>query len=227
MKYSPCLLVCCLLLIPQLAFSADGNESTVDGPTAIDLLAGGTLNAWKIPSSRWQLHQAVIVGSTGTEKLDLPEWIYTKQRFGDFEFTCEIRLTGDDRRNSGIYFRAKPFDFDGYKRFEAPSGYEFDVAQARPGKKNFWGSLGDWYARPKLRIFADQKTIGQTYQPEDWNRLTIRARGNRLEYWINGIKVMDYLDSDPKGSREGFIGFQIHDGSIMKVEYQKLRVRRL
>ena len=54
--------------------------------------------------------------------------------------------------------------------------------------------------------------------------MTIRARGNRLEYWINGIKIMDYLDNDPKASREGVIGFQIHDGSVMTVEYRNIHV---
>ena len=57
--------------------------------------------------------------------------------------------------------------------------------------------------------------------------MTIRARGNRLEYWINGIKIMDYLDDDPKASREGIIGFQIHDGMVMKVEFRNIRVLAL
>ena len=226
MKYLQSLFVCCLLLVPRPAFSADSNEASepeVNGPSAIDLLAGGSLDAWKIPSKRWAFSDAAMVASTGTEKLNLPEWIYTKQRFGDFVFTCELKLTGDDRRNTGIYFRANPFLFEGYKTFEAPSGYEFDAGKPRAGKNNFWGSLGDWYARKTLRIFADQTTINQAYRPEDWNRMTIRARGNRLEYWVNGIKVMDFRDPDPNGSREGFIGLQIHDGSVMKMAYRNIR----
>ncbi len=87
--------------------------------------------------------------------------------------------------------------------------------------------MGDWYMRPSLRIYADPAIINQTYKPDSWNRMTIRARGNRLEYWINGIKVMDYVDQDPKGSREGVIGFQMHDGSVMKVEYRNIRVLAL
>ncbi|MDB4473673.1 DUF1080 domain-containing protein [Opitutaceae bacterium] len=219
-----------MLLVPRPAFSADSNEASepkVNGPSAIDLLAGGSLDAWKIPSKRWAFSDAAMVASTGTEKLNLPEWIYTKQRFGDFVFTCELKLTGDDRRNTGIYFRANPFLFEGYKTFEAPSGYEFDAGKPRAGKNNFWGSLGDWYARKTLRIFADQTTINQAYRPEDWNRMTIRARGNRLEYWVNGIKVMDFRDPDPNGSREGFIGLQIHDGSVMKMAYRNIRARPL
>ena len=214
--------VCCCLTMPRLAFSEEANqavEPAVKGPGAIDLLEGGTLDAWKVPSARWHVAEQSIVADTGAQKLELPEWLYTKQRFSDFEFTCELKLTGDNRRNTGIYYRVNTFLFErGKKSYEAPSGYEFDAAFHNPQRKNFWGSLGDWYARPSLRIYPDQTIINQVYKPEEWNRMTIRARGNRLEYWINGIKIMNYLDNDPKASRDGVIGMQIHDGSVMKVE---------
>ncbi len=215
------------MAIPHLAFSQDANDATepaVKGEGAIDLLEGGTLEAWKVPSSHWYVEAESIVGRTGDEELQIPEWLYTKQRFSDFEFTCELKLTGDNHRNTGIYYRANTFLFEGYKTFEAPSGYEFDAAFHNSSKKNFWGSLGDWYARKSLRIYPDQTIINQVYKPEKWNRITIRARGNRLEYWINGIKVLDYLDHDPKASRIGVIGFQIHDGSVMMVEYRNIYV---
>lgn len=220
--------VCSCLTMPCLVFSEDANqaiEPTVKGPGVINLLEGGTLDAWKVPSARWYVEEESIVGKTGTEKIEIPEWLYTKQRFSNFEFTCELKLTGDNRRNTGIYYRVNTFLFErGKKPFEAPSGYEFDAAFHNPARKNFWGSLGDWYARPSLRILPDQAIINQVYKPEQWNRMTLRARGNRLEYWINGIKVVDYLDHDPKASREGVIGLQIHDGSVMKVEYRNIRV---
>ena len=216
------LLACSWLMMPHLLFSQDVNEATeplVKGLGVIDLLKGGELEAWKVPSGHWHLKEGSIVGETGTEKLNTPEWIYTKQGFGNFEFTCELKLTGDNRRNTGIYFRVNTISFRG--RFEAPSGYEFDAAAT--GDK-LTGSVGDWYARPSLRISADSAIINQIYNSDNWNRMTIRARGNRLEYWINGIKVMDYRDQDPKGSREGVIGFQMHDGSVMKIEYRNIRV---
>ena len=219
------LFACCCLVMPHLLLAQDVNEATepsVRGAGVIDLLKGGGLEAWKIPSARWHLKDGSIVGETGTEKLTTPEWIYTKQGFSNFEFTCELKLTGDNRRNTGIYFRVKPISYRG--RFEAPSGYEFDAAAT--GDK-LTGSVGDWYARPSLRISADSTIINQIYNSDNWNRMTIQARGNRLEYWINGIKVMDYRDEDPKGSREGVIGFQMHDGSVMKIEYRNIRVLTL
>lgn len=230
MKQVLLIVICSCLTMSNLVYSQDANEATeptVKGKGVIELLEGGTLDAWKVPSDRWYVEEESIVGYTGEEKLELPEWLYTKQRFSDFEFTCELKLTGDNRRNTGIYYRVNTFLFKGKqdkKSYEAPSGYEFDAAFHNPTKRNFRGSLGDWYARPSLRILPDQNIINQVYKSEKWNRMTIRARGNRLEYWINGIKVMDFVDPDPKGSREGTIGFQIHDGMVMTVEYRAIRV---
>lgn len=209
--------------IPSLALAEDdkeGAEPGVQGEGVIELIKKGSLEGWKAPSDRWSIHEGVIVGDTGKTALDAPEWLYTRQRFSDFTFTCEVRLTGDGKANSGIYFRANPIPFKWRKHsYEAASGYEFDVV---PGKH--CGSLGDWYARPKLRVFADRELIESVYRKDDWNRVTIRARGNRLEYWLNGAKIVDYRDKDPKGSREGLIGLQIHDRAVMKVEMRSARV---
>lgn len=219
-------LATCFLVLSLQANEA--TEPTFDGLDAIDLLAGGTMDAWKVPSDRWQIKEGHIVGHTGGERLEIPEWLYTRQRFGDFAFTCEVKLSGENRRNSGIYYRVNIIVHPGTRKigkpFEAPSGYEFDFAFHNPAaERNYTGSLGDWYVRPSLRIYPDQALINQVFQQETWNRYTLRARGNRLEYWINGVKVMDFVDPDPKGSREGVIGFQIHDGAVMQVECRNIR----
>jgi hypothetical protein len=225
MKHILFLFACSCLVMPRLGFSQNVNEAAeppVRGQGVIDLLAGANLDAWKVPSTHWRLEGGSIVGETGAEKLTIPEWIYTKQRFANFEFTCELKLTGDARRNTGIYYRVNTISFR--DRFDAPSGYEFDAAATGD---RLTGSVGDWYARPSLRISADSNIINQVYRSDNWSRMTLRARGNRLEYWINGIKVMDYQDPDPKGSREGVIGFQMHDGAVMKIECRNIRVRPL
>jgi len=53
MKIVLSLLICCYLLLAQPAFCVDANEASepsVIGPAVIDLLKGGTLDAWKVPS---------------------------------------------------------------------------------------------------------------------------------------------------------------------------------
>ena len=221
-------IICILMTLPVCLSQSINSaiEPEVNDSSTINLLDSDNIQAWAPASDHWSFKDGVIIGDTHGESLKDPEWTYTKAQFSDFEFTCEIRLTGDLKRNTGIYYRVTTFPFKG-NQFEAPSGYEFDVSYHRSGKNNFWGSLGDWYARPTLRIFADQELIKQTYEAEKWNRLTIRARGARLEYWINGIKVLDFIDDDPAAATNGKIGFQLHNGSAMKVEYRNIRVSPL
>lgn len=218
--------VYCLLLTSGLLLAEPGNvaaEPEAIGAEAIQLISGDTLEGWKAPSERWSIADGVITGDTKDEKLSTPEWLYTQQTFSDFVFTAEVRLSGGSRANSGIYFRVQPFTFEWKKTgvtYEAPSGYEYDASLEE--KHN--GSLGDWYARPSLRIFPDPEIMKEVFKKEDWNRMTIRAFGNRLEYWLNGAKIMDYLDHDPKRSKEGVIGFQMHDRLVMKVEIRNASI---
>lgn len=84
----------------------------------------------------------------------------------------------------------------------------------------FNGSIGDYFARPKFRIRADQGLVDRLYKKQQWNRVTLRAKGNRFEYWMNGIKIQDYQDEDPEGSSEGVIGIQLHNAKVMKLEFR-------
>lgn len=215
------------LKIPCLLCASCGSdffEPRIDGNGEIELVEGNTFAAWEVPSGRWSAKDGIITGDTGGKALNVPEWLYTKQRFADFIFTCELRLTDELKPNSGLYFRVNPIEFKWRNKplYEAASGYEFDVV---PGKYN--GSLGDWYARPKLRVFPDRKIIERVFLENDWNRMTIRTRGNRIEYWLNGAQIIDYSDVDPEASREGMIGLQIHDNAVMKVELRKARILSL
>src|SRR5690606_21954914 len=52
-----------------------------------------------------------------------------------------------------------------------------------------------------------------------WNTIRVKAIGNRIETWVNGVQTADLRDDV---SRSGFIGFQVHNvGSLT----DKLEVR--
>lgn len=202
---------------------AEASEPELKGDKVVPLISAQSLEGWKAPSSRWTIADGVITGDTAGVALTTPEWLYTTDTFSDFIFSAEVRLTGGPKANSGIYFRVKPFTFTRGKSgtsFEAPSGYEYDADSG----SRLNGSLGDWYARPSLRIPPDQELMQKTCKAQDWNRMTIRAKDNRIEYWLNGTKIIDYTDEDPKRSKEGLIGFQMHDNLVMKVEIKNALV---
>ncbi|MGJ8655828.1 MAG: 3-keto-disaccharide hydrolase [Akkermansiaceae bacterium] len=226
MKKPLCLILNFIVITASLVTAkptANDPEPQVKGDKAITLIAKDTFKGWTVPSDRWVISDGIITGDTKGKKLDKPEWIYTKQSFRDFIFTADIKVSDGPKANSGIYYRVKPFNFTWRKTkttYQAPSGYEFDVDM---GTKNN-GSLGDWYARPSLRIKTDPEQMKQLYKSGDWNRYTILAKGNRLQYWLNGEKVLDYTDNDPKRSPEGIIGIQMHDKLTMKVQFKNASI---
>jgi hypothetical protein len=202
--------------------SDESIEPSVEGSKAVELIQESSLKGWEVPSDNWSIEKGVIIGDTKEKKLTKAEWIYTEQTFSDFVFTCEVKLTGPESPNSGIYFRARKIPYinrKGVFQYDAATGYEYDLV---PDK--YFGSIGDWFSRPKFRIYADKTIIDKQYKANEWNRVTLRARGNRVEYWLNGIKIQDFKDLDPKGSREGLIALQLHDKIVMKVQYRNARV---
>jgi len=227
MKIVLLLTLCSICIFPQLINSQNTNEAlepTFQGDSIINLLQSGNINDWTVPSNRWYIKDNCLTGDSNGKVLEHGEFVYSKQKYGDYEFTCEMRLTGDNHRNTGIYFRIDTFYEKGKeKKFMAPSGYEFDASAS----KQWRGALAYWYKNPSVRAFPDENIIALIYKEEDWNRMTIRTRGSRQEYWLNGVKIVDFVHDDPKASKYGFIGFQMHGGAMMKVEYRNILVKPL
>ena len=232
--------------------SREDDEPSMTGAGVISLFDGKVLSHWDVPSNNWRVEDNCIVGETTAGSLETPEWLYTKQTYKDFIFSCEIKLTGDKERNTGIWYRAAPFEFDGIwadfeeddeddiekdseeeedeeevKPYVASAGYELDAfsdGDFEEGGENHWGALHDSYKRQSFGAMADPTLIKKLYTPEDWNRVFIRARGNRLEHWVNGVKVVDHVDTDPNAPRQGKIGLQLHDGSRLKVSFRDIKI---
>jgi hypothetical protein len=62
----------------------------------------------------------------------------------------------------------------------------------------------------------------------DWNTLHVIARGNVLMQILNGQLSSVVIDDDAKGRKlEGLIGFQIHVGPPMKVEFRNIFLKNL
>ena len=72
-----------------------------------------------------------------------------------------------------------------------------------------------------ILLLDDSEVAGRAMQG-------ILARGNHLEHYLNGVKVVDVLDNDPKGrSLEGILALQIHAGPPMLVEFKDILLKPL
>ena len=157
--------------------------------------------------------------------------IRTDRRYTDFILSLEVKITPG--ANSGVKYFVQTGKM-------ADIGCEFQVLdnQLHPdahhgvGGNRTFGSLYDLIpADPEKTHFS----VGE------WNKVKIVVRGNHVEHWLNGEKVVDYYRNNQTFNAlvqhskfAGFEGFgNFRDGYIMlqnlkdEVCYKNIKIREL
>ena len=62
---------------------------------------------------------------------------------------------------------------------------------------------------------------------DDWNDYVIRCAGKRVQLWMNGLRIVDYVEPDDDIEQNGFIGLQIHSGPPSEVWYKDIEIKEL
>jgi hypothetical protein len=159
--------------------------------------------------------------------------IVTDARFGSFELAAEWRI--EPGGNSGIFYRGlEDPDPASHPLFEtAPEMQVLDDARHADGKSPLTSAGSNFGLYPARRGVV--RPAGQ------WNQARIVVKGNQVEHWLNGTRVVAYeLDSPdwkervanskfakwPKYGKlaEGVIGLQDHGD---RVSYRNLKIRAL
>jgi len=178
---------------PEAGILAKG-KPVGDGWTAV--LEEGTGDEGHAEDEYWKVVDGVLTGkSTGGKQ---HHYAYTAEEYGDFELHAQVKMTGKNA-NSGLHFRVDPQTAS----FGKIAGYEIDLG---PGQ---WGSLqhvgGDGNITKCPQSLAD-KVIKQN----DWNHFYIVAKGDYIQTWINGVKVIDV--ENPRGPKKGYLAIQLCAG---------------
>jgi uncharacterized protein (DUF2147 family) len=182
---------------------------------------GKTLNGWKVVNpafaKMWSVTDGAITAGDGKTKIRSNTYLATTKEYGDFEFRCLFRISGDHKTgliNSGIQYRS-------YMHGTKIIGYQADIG------KGWWGGIYDEHRRNKTLIKGDMSVLGKTLKEDGWNTYLIRCKGNHHELFINGIKTADYIEKDEKIATKGVIAVQIHSGGKAKVEFKGITVTDL
>lgn len=157
------------------------------------LFDGKDLSGWFATGlARWHVENGVIVGEAGMGHL------FTEASFTDFEVRLMVRVRpfkedSPMRPNNGVYFRAQP-NPDNPNNW--PIGYEAQV----------FNHLGSDYITGSLynRVRASRLLT----RDGDWFAMRIRAKGDHIQIFVNGQKVVDARNSDFQSGR---IALQCHD----------------
>jgi len=197
------------ILAPQ-AESAEDAQS----PASFPLFDGETFEGWEGDLAWFHLEDGAIVSGSLDEKIPHNQFLCTTTKFSDFELRFKVKVEGN--ANGGVQFRSKRVEGS-----TEVSGFQADLGW------NFWGCLYDESRRNKTLSCADEDVQKQLVRKDDWNDYVIRAEGNRIQLFLNGVKTVDYTEQDEAIAREGIIGLQIHSGPPTRIWYKDLSIKSL
>ena len=174
------------------------------------LFNGKNLDGWKIyGTEKWYVEDGELICESGPDK----EYGYlaTDKLYKDFELTLEFFLLANG--NSGVFIRST---IEGTKI----AGWQAEVEPAGAESGGIYESYGrGWLIQPdESKRHAQKKG--------EWNKMKIRAEGDRVTTWINGTEMVTISDAKI-GEANGSIALQIHSGGGIKVKWRKLKVKEL
>ncbi|MFD2202897.1 3-keto-disaccharide hydrolase [Shivajiella indica] len=186
----------------------------------VSIFNKNSLEGWKVHPSEhqdlWKVENGIIVGGDGVQKIEENNYLYTEEIYGDFEFRCLFRLTGDASTgliNSGIQYRSNIINNN-------MVGYQADIGTG------YWGDIYDEHRRGKL-VGGDLETLKHVLSENGWNSYTIRCKGDFHEIFINGVKTGEYEEKYPDIPKKGLIAIQLHSGGNAKIEFRDLTITTL
>lgn len=211
---------------------------SIDDHSGFGSIFDGTLKGWDADTKFWRAENNTIVGETTPEN-KLPRNTFCIWRGGqpkNFELKLDFKMNST---NSGIQYRSVELPEVGQWVMK---GYQADI----DFQNTYSGQIYEERGRGFLALRGQATNIGEDGKPRvigaikngddlkgiikinDWNTLHVIARGNVLMQVLNGQLSSVVIDDDAKGRKlEGLIGFQIHVGPPMKVEFRNIFLKNL
>lgn len=175
------------------------------------LFDGKTLSGWTpTPGGKWEMVDGIL---TGTSPKSDPKHgiLLSPAAYTNFVARFQFRVTEGD---SGFYFRVD----------RVPGAVGVHGFQAEVDTTPETGGLYETGGRAWV-VQTDKEAVKKVLKTGDWNQMTVEAAGERLKVTVNGLVTADL--QDPKGRKSGHLGFQLHGGMDMRVEYRDAAVRML
>jgi hypothetical protein len=215
------------------------SSSTASGATPLtaeqraggwrSLFDGTSTAAWRgykeqgVPAG-WSIVDGVLTksGSVGD--------IMTRDQFGNFELALDWKLSKGG--NAGVFYRGTE-EYD-HIYWSAPEYQLLDDANHPDGQSRLTSAGADYGLYPS--------PAGVVKPADQWNSTLIVAKGNTIQHWLNGQKLLEYEISSPdwtakvKASKflayphyglapKGYISIQgDHDGAL---SIRNVRIREL
>ena len=174
------------------------------------LFNGKDLTGWKIyGTEKWFVEDGLLVCESGPDKKY--GYLATEKFYKNFDLTVEFKQEANG--NSGIFFRST---IEGVRI----TGWQCEVAP--PGRDS--GGIYESYGRGWLKQIDEEKE--SILKPGEWNTMSLRVVGDRVQTWLNGEPMVDFTD-EKIGAANGSIALQIHDGGGIRVKWRNMIIQEL
>ncbi|MCW1925255.1 DUF1080 domain-containing protein [Luteolibacter arcticus] len=169
------------------------------------LFSSANLDGWKTQGAAyWSFSDGVLTGQSDDKKQNSVLW--SEKSYKDFTVECEFRFSGDI--DSGIFLRHE--------------NEQIQIGVSRSLKRDLTGSP---YIGSKRGYPQEASGVKEVLKQGDWNRMKIVAKGHTYTVTLNGKQVIEYVSDTAKES--GPLGFQVHPGVKMKIEFRNVTVEPL
>ena len=215
-----------VLAVSLSSFAAEKDETK----NWVSLFDGKKIEGFETKGgyATYRVEEGAIVGKTAEGSKNT--FLSTEKEYADFELELEVKC--DPELNSGIQIRSHVYE-EPTPQASKPErirekgevyGYQCEITTREKGTSgNFWdeGRWTRWHDE-----LSDEAKVA--FKDGEWNHYRIKAEGNRIQSWVNGVKCADFTDDM---DATGFIGLQVH--SIKKgtgpyeVRWRNLRIREL
>jgi hypothetical protein len=242
---------CCLVFSPLL-FSVATAQTRADVSAKTDsggmevIFNGKDLTGWDGDPRLWSVRDGVIHGETTAKNSAKGNTflIWEGGKLKDFELRLSFRCTANN--NSGIQYRSmrvpqgkrvgNNWVVKGYQHeirnedtFPNVPGFIYDEKGKR-GRICLVGETATWNVdgkKVKEERLIDAAGFKDLMKVDEWNDVTIIAKGNRIQHFLNGKKILDFTDEHPDMAlNEGILALQLHAGKPMWTEFKNIRIRR-
>lgn len=165
---------------------------------------GKTTEGWRsaraqdFPEKGWEIDEGVltVLESDGGESTNGGD-IITKDKFSSFELMLEFKIT--EGANSGIKYFVDP---ELNKGPGSSIGLEYQIlddkehpdAQKGVNGNRTLASLYDLIPAGNLSVPGRNKPFRGV---GEWNQARLIVKGNHIEHWLNGFKVLEYERNTP------------------------------
>jgi hypothetical protein len=217
--------ILCLLALAAPAADNTLTSAEKDGGWKL-LFDGKTMKNWRDPSKRnpvgdaWEISGGALKTRVHPR---LAEDLVSAESYGDFELLFEWRVSPGG--NTGLKYRLQRFVFiDDTKKQEGEGGFEGMIGREIANPKSDRSKMApnatgsEYTVGYEFQLIDDKRhadalkdkrhTTGALYsmiapsavaaQPAgEWNQARLVLKGNHVEHWINGTKVLDASLDDP------------------------------